>query len=263
MIIYTHRIPYEYGQTIKIKPLGDWHWGNAHCDKRAVKAFLDDSDENTYFLGIGDLLDSIITPDGRYAKHADDTNSDAILDEQSDGLFSVLEPYKNRIIGLGRGNHEDSIIRHCGTDLIARLCEKLECKYLGYSGLVRILMRREGGGGRSVVIRWHHGWGGGSRTQGADLTKYTKDMAYWDADVFLYGHVHRSQGDRVPRMGLVGNTLSSKPKMIGICGTFLKTYSKGTESTYSERSGYPPVEVGGIVLNIKPNRKWVSMSFDL
>ena len=263
MIVYTHRIPYKYGQTIKIKPLGDWHWGNAYCDKKSAKAFLADGDDNTYFIGIGDLLDSVIIPDKRYAKHVDDSESDAILDEQLDGILSVLEPYKDRIIGLGRGNHEDSVIKHCGTDLMKRLCESLGCSYLGFSGLVRLIFSEDGSRGRTVVIRWHHGWGGGSRTQGADLTKYSKDMAYWDADVFLYGHVHRLQSDRVPRMGLVGDRLISKPKVIGICGTFLKTYSRGTDSTYSEVKGYPPVDVGGLTLNIKPRKNWVEMKMDV
>lgn len=254
MIIHTYGINYKYGDVIKIKPIGDVHFGNKYCNKRAFKEFLADSDKKTYFLGIGDLMDCIIVSDQkRYQKHADASPTDTPLDYQIDGIYDILKPYANRIIGLGRGNHEDTIIKHCGTDPMKRLCEKLSCNYLGLSGLVRLSLTENKARGRSVIIRWHHGWGGGSRTQGADLTKYSKDTMYWDADIFLYGHVHRKQSDKVPRLGLCGNKLISKPKVIGICGTFLKTYSDTESSTYSELKGYPPVEIGGITVNIKPN----------
>ena len=75
--------------------------------------------------------------------------------------------------------------------------------------------------------------------------------------------MHRKQSDRIPRLGVVGETLVSKPIMLGMCGTFLKTYSKGTDATYSEKKGYPPVEIGGLRLNIKPTEKCVKMWFDV
>jgi predicted phosphodiesterase len=264
MIIHTHRVNYNYGDVIKIKPIGDVHFGNKYCDKKNFKEFLADSDDDTYFLGIGDLLDSIITKDiKRYEKHSDDSVSDAVIDEQVNGMSEILMPYRDKIIGLGRGNHESTIRKYCGTDPMARLCEKLECTYLGYSGLIKLILSENGTRSRTVIIRWHHGWGGGSRTQGADLTKYSKDTMHWDADIFLYGHVHRKQSDSVPRIGLAGTKIISKPKLIGICGTFLKTYSDTIESTYSEEKGYPPVEIGGIKVNIKPREHWVKSWIDI
>ena len=144
-----------------------------------------------------------------------------------------------------------------------RLCELLQVPFVGYSWLLRILLSSNGGAGRCVIIRGHHGWGGGSRTQGADLTKYSKDVAYWDADVFMYGHVHRLQSDRVPRLGLSGERLISKPKIMILCGSWLKTYSGNNNPTYSEQKGYPPIEMGGATLKIKPTYKWVDMRVDL
>jgi len=265
MVIFTYRIPYKYGDTIKIKPLFDVHYGNTDCDVNATKQYLaENDDKNTYIVGGGDLMDSIIVPDIRYRKSQDAMKEHmSIIDRQIDGVEEILTPYKERIIGLGSGNHEANIIRRAGTDPIARLCKSLECKNLGYSGLIRLLLSEKKARGRSVTIRYHHGWGGGSRTQGADLTKYSKDLQYWQADIFLYGHVHRLQSDRVPRLGLSGEQLISKPKVLCICGTFLKTYSKGIDSTYSEEKGYPPVEVGGLIVNIQPSREWVKIKVDV
>jgi len=261
MKIVPYHIPYTYGDVIKLKPIFDVHLGNSYCDEKAFIEYLADSDDKTYFMGGGDLLDSIIVTDPRYAKHADSTERTAILDAQVDKAVKMLWPYRDRIIGLGRGNHEDTVILRAGTDLIWRVCEKLDCEYLGYSGFINLKLRAEGGGGRTIKIKWHHGWGGGSRTQGADITKYSKDTAYWDADLFLYGHVHKKQYDEIPRLGIAGKSLISKPILFGICGTFLKTYSSTYDSTYSEKKGYPPVAIGGLTVHIQPKRQWVKIWF--
>lgn len=264
MKVTTHRVNYKYGDTFALKPIADVHMGSMACDVKAFKEYLADSDDKTLFIGIGDLLDCIIVKDfKRYRKSGDSSFGDAIIDEQIDKAEEILRPYTDRIIGLGHGNHEDTIIKVCSTNPIKRLCKRLDVPFLGYSGLVRLIfsIRDKGkfGKTRTVVIRYHHGWGGGSRTQGADLTKYSRDLAYWDADIYLYGHVHRQQTDSIPRLGLSGEKVISRPKIMAICGTFLKTYLDTNNPTYSEVKGYPPVELGGVVVKIKPYREWVKM----
>lgn len=226
--------------------------------------FINDAPKDCYFVGIGDLLDCVIPSDEkRYRKSSDSTSGDDVVDQQIKRMGDMLRPFKERILGLGSGNHCETITKRCGTNPMKRLCTDLGVKMLGYSWLIKLVLHEEGNSRvRTVLLRGHHGFGGGSRTQGADLTKYSRDVAYWDADVFLYGHVHRKQTDEVPRLGLCGTKLISKPKMLGICGTFLKTYSNDDSCSYSELKGYPPVAVGGITLCIKPKKEWVKMWFE-
>lgn len=262
MVCHTVRIPYKFGQTIRIRPFFDSHVGSKHCDEKAAKEFLNE-DQESYFIGGGDNLDSIIVSDTkRYRKSGDGTIGDEIIDEQIDKLYSWLNPHKDRIIGLGTGNHEDEIVKRCSTNPTNRICNMLGVKNIGFSWLVKIILHENGSRVRTVVIRGHHGWGGGSRTQGADLTKYSRDTAYWEADVFLYGHVHRKQSDRIPRLGFCGNKLISKPKLMGLCGAFKKSLSLDHNPTFEERRGFPPTEIGGIILNLKPRSKWVKMWID-
>lgn len=264
MILLEYHIPYKYGETITLKPIFDVHYGNSYCDVKAFREFLKSTDKKTYLIGGGDLLDSIISKDvKRYAKHADASESDAIIDEQVNGMADFLMPYRDRIIGLGTGNHENTITKHCGTNPTRRLCSILGVPSLGFSWMVKIILSEKDGRGRSVILRGHHGWGGGSRTQGADLTKYSRDTMYWSADIFLYGHVHRRQSDKIDRMSMVGTTLVAKPKNIFLCGTYLKTFSLTDEATYSEEFGYPPVSIGGLNIRITPDRKWVHIENDL
>jgi len=260
MITEERGIPYEYGDKFKLKPIADVHLGAVACDEKAFKEYMADSDDKTYFIGIGDLYDAIIVTDPRYQKSSDKSKGDAVIDEQVDRGVELLMPYKDKILGLGYGNHERTIIRRSGSDMMKRTCRRLGVKELGYSGLFKLIFRMVHGAGRSVIIRYHHGWGGGSRTQGADLTKFSKDVAYWDADLFLYGHVHKKQSDEIPRLGLRGKSLIAKPKIMCICGTFLKTYMDSSDATYSEVCGYPPTAIGGINIDITPNTNgWVTI----
>lgn len=261
MIVTTHRIQYKYGDTITIKNLADVHLGNAYCDKQAFRKYLKDSDDNTYFVSTGDLLDSITLQDWRYEKHADDSKSDAIIDDQVEMLLDYLNPYKDKIIGLGRGNHEKTIIKKCGTDPIKRVCDIIGCKYLGYSWIVGLILHEDGQRGRTVDIYGHHGFGGG-RTEGADLTKYWRHARCWNADVYFYGHTHQKLTDQRDRLGRSGKRLIAKNQYLAVCGTFLKTFSETTNSTYSEEAGYAPVAIGGIALRIRPDERWVRIKFD-
>lgn len=264
MIVIEYPIQYKFGDVITLKPLFDVHLGNSYCDERELKRYLDDKDDNTYLVGGGDLLDSIVTKDlKRYTKHADATESDAVIDEQIDRAYELLKGYNGHIIGLGTGNHENTINHHHGTNPTRRLAKMLGTISLGFSWIVILKFRESDGRGRTLIIRGHHGWGRGSRTQGADLTKFSKDMAYWDSDMFLYGHVHRRQSDKVDRIGVVGTQLVPKPKYLYLCGTFLKTFSLTDEATYSEEKGYPPVAIGGVNIKIKPDRKWLTVASDI
>lgn len=265
MVIHEVRILYVYGDEFTIKPLADAHLGNKYCDVKAIKEYLSETNENTRIIGTGDGVDAIITRDlKRYMKHSDATETDAIIDEQTDGIYQMLFPYKEKIIGLMDGNHEHSILKYHGTSITKRLCDRLGCKYLGYSCFVRVVFHEaDGGRVRTVMIYAHHGWGGGSRTQGADLTKFSKHASNIDADIFLYSHVHRRQSDQIARLGAVGKHAVAKPKHIFICGTFLKTLSDTADATYAEIAGYPITSIGNINIKIKPTKSWVDVTSDV
>lgn len=265
MILYTYRIPYKYGQTIRLKPFFDSHIGHRYSDTKAIQKYLADSDENTYLLGGGDTIDAIITSDlKRYRKGDDATEGQAVIDEQVDYTERLVKDnFKGHIIGLMLGNHEGTILKKCGVNPIRHLCKSLDCKSLGRSCLIKLIFREEKGRGRTLMIYAHHGWGGGTRTVGGSITKYSKMLPYWEADIFLFGHDHKLDTHKESRLSMVGNKLISRPKRMYLCGTFLKTLSTTDEPTYSEEAGFPPVEIGGLNLSIRPDRDWLSIESDI
>lgn len=213
-------------------------------------------DPKCYFIGIGDLLDSIVCTDKRYAKSMDETGSEAIVDEQIDEAFAILEPYADRIIGLGEGNHERELVKKTGTNPTKRLCEKLKCEYLGYTWMCVLNMREKDGRGRTVTVYGSHGWGGGCRTEGGDLTKFSKIMNYYESDLYLFGHTHGLMAKRSPRLSVVGDKLMAKDRYICVCGTFLKTISPDAIPSWAETKGFAPARIGGITIDIKPTAIW-------
>lgn len=201
-------------------------------------------------------MDSIVISDKRYSKSTDDTEGEAIIDEQVKQAYDILEPYASRIIGLGEGNHERVLTDRCNTNPTKRLCEKLGCTYLGYTWMCSLLLRETDGRGRTVVLYGNHGWGGGTRTEGGDLTKYAKIMSAYESDIYLFGHTHGLLAKRSPRLSIVGKKLVAKDRYVCICGTFLKTISPDETPSWSETKGFNPARIGGITIDIKPNGSW-------
>jgi predicted phosphodiesterase len=254
--------PIEYASTkdvIKIKPLMDLHKGASTCDLKAFKGFIKDRDDKTYFLTAGDLWDNIYFDDKRYRISGHDALAvDEAIDEEVNEMAEILDPIKDRLIAIGTGNHEDTVTKRCKTNPSKRLAEKLGVPYMGYSYWFRIALSWNGGRGRSVDFFVSHGFGGGTRTEGGSVTKYSKFADRFLCDVFIVGHDHRKQYVKYPTLGIIGKekaALYSKSKTICLGGSWKKTYGTGTNVTWEETKGFPPNEIGGITIEIRPTDK--------
>ena len=261
IIVRTVHIPYEAGDVFTLLPIGDIHLGNKTCDVTKLKRNLESVTDKTLIVGLGDWLDSIIIKDEkRYRKSLDDSETESVIDEQINRCAEIFAPYSKNILGLGDGNHEENIISRCGTNPVKRLSEKLSTPehtiiYLGYSWLLQLALRQKDGAGRKVIIRGHHGWGNASRTEGADITKYSHDTKFWAADIFLYGHTHKLKSNDVEEGRVTGEeSWQTFQKKMVVCGTYQRTYTNNTTATYAERMGLPPVSVRNPIIFIKPIR---------
>lgn len=268
MNVETISINYQYGETFKLLPISDIHYDgrgkNSLCDVAKLRKHLKEQvDEKTIILTVGDNFGGIIPSDvKRYRKAHDSADGEDILDESINGLTDEFMPYREQIYGFGDGNHEDSILQHCGTNLTKRLIDKLNngikkpILYLGYSWLLQIKFNQDAGRVRSLIIRGHHGWGGGSRTEGADITKFAHDVKFWRADLFLYGHVHKLKLNDIEEGRMVGdNGWKTGLKRMCVCGTYQRTYSKSKSATYAEKKGFPPTTIRHPLIYLTPSRE--------
>ena len=254
-------------QVIKIKPLMDLHRGARTCDLRAFKEFLKDSDENTYFFTNGDLWDAIYFNDKRYRISGHDPQDvDEAVDEDIKDMAEILAPIKDKLIGIGTGNHEDTITKRCLTNPSKRLADLMGVPYMGYSWWLRLAMSWNGGQGRTVDFFISHGFGGGTRTEGGSITKYSRFADRFLCDVFVVGHDHRKQYVRYPLLAIKGEKhvkLIGKTRLVVLGGSWKKTFGTGTTVTWEETKGFAPLEVGGVIIKIKPSSTWVNLSIDM
>jgi hypothetical protein len=265
MIATTVPIQYKYGQSFKIIPIADIHFDGfgkkSTCDYIKLKKDLARNvDDTTKILGIGDWFGGIIPSDTRrYNKDLDAAKTSAILDESVDGLVEIFKPYKNNIVCVGTGNHEETVLQRCGTNLLERFVQKLNPNILlmGYSWLLKLRFSENGHRVRSLIVRGHHGWGGGSKSEGSDITKYSHDVKFWNAQLFLYGHVHKIKVNPIEEGVMIGdNNWRTITKKMAICGTYQKTYTNNTVATYAEKAGYPPASISNPLIIATPGREF-------
>ncbi len=263
MKITTFPIDCSYNDTIRIKPIGDTHIGHRLFDQKELEKFMSDRDDNTYFILLGDIVDSIIVSDTkRYRKSLDVAETDAIIDEQIDKAYDIFAPIKDRIIAIGTGNHEHEILKRCSTNATKRLAEKLNVPALGYSWMVRLSLKYNDGirgSGRSVVIYGSHGYGGGARTEGGNLTKFSNEFKSYMADIYLFGHVHEKVYKNVPQGYHGGDKMKARDRLLCICGSFKRNLTDDNTTTWEESRGFPIRAIGGVTISITPDRDWVTM----
>jgi len=248
---------------VRIKPIMDVHKGAKSCDLRAFRSFIAERDPLTYYFTNGDLWDSIYFDDKRFRLSGHDQSGqedDDPIDEEVREMADLLYPIKDRLICIGHGNHEDVVAKRCHTNPSKRLADLLEVPYLGYSFWFRINLIRQPLSGKHnnhyVDFFVTHGFGGGTRTEGGSITKYSKFSDRFICDIFVGGHDHRKQYVRYPLLGIVGEKnvrLYGRSKVVCLGGSWKKSYSDNTAVTWEETKGFPPTEIGGVTICIKPS----------
>lgn len=256
--ILTYPIIYNSSKdVIKIKPIMDLHKGAKTCDVKAFKSFIKDRDDKTYFFTNGDLWDAIYFRDKRFkASGHEHTDADDAVDIEIAEMVDLLSPIKDRIICVGHGNHEETVLKQCMTNMSKRLADALGVPFLGYSFWFRLMLGWKGGGRvRSVDFFCSHGFGGGTRTEGGSITKYSKFSDRFACDVFVVGHDHKKQFVRYPILAIAGEKdvrLVSRTKLVCLGGSWKKAYSNDTVATWEDTKGFTGNEIGGVTIEIKP-----------
>ena len=267
MITIKLPVYHNYGEPVHIVVISDLHIGHINHSRKHLTKFLKDAEEyqNWHLIGLGDHMECVVPSDfkrwhtSEVVRPPDDYEG-GILDWQEDQLVEVLEPYKDKLIGLGMGNHEYQILRRHEHDPHASVCHKLNCTNLGYSCLLRLDLRRRSGdsygGVSSVVFYMHHGWGGNSRTEGGNVTKYSHTLKTYWADVYVFGHTHDQFTRKIPRLSIdQKGKLHHRDAVLVNSGTFKKTLTDDTVPSWEEKMGFPPRALGGVTIELTPQRR--------
>jgi predicted phosphodiesterase len=253
-------------EVLKLVPLGDIHCGSAACDEKLLKEVVKSiaADKDTYWLSMGDVANFINLNDPRFSvaelapwiktKHLGD-----VAKAELDHYLEIVAPIAHKCLAMVCGNHELMMQKHYERDVYAesvasmKLLGKMAPETqlaIGYTGLLQLQWRQNGGCGRTINISLHHGFGGAS--SGASATRMQKWLWQNECDVAIFGHVHSTS---VQKEAIKTISLNGIPKIMTrfgcYSGTFLDTGFVGGDS-YSEIKGYAPLPLGGVCINIRP-----------
>jgi len=246
----------------KLFVLGDTHVGAPNCAEGALRKLVADikKDPNAYWLGGGDYCDAVILNDSkRFDVNAIPDwmlagNSKTIKDRIGDMLYAqrerfcdIVDPIKDRCLGLIEGNHEYSIFKYHNRDHMAQICRTLGTETLTDCAFVRMqFIRKSVKGGRhtsTCTVFICHGHGGGRRP-GSEPNRLFYLAADKDCNIVLSGHSHAFHilppitmlG--VPNKGILPTECIPREKYVGNWGSYLYTYKAGP-ANYASRVNYP------------------------
>ena len=234
---------------------GDRHIDSAESDhKLQIKHLKEAETRGAGVIDVGDVLDAMQGRDDRRRTkgvgRADSANAVNYLDRIVADAADMLSPFARQFVVIGRGNHEQSILKHAETDLTERLCERMthiaghRVHAGGYGGWVRFVVRWSAKGMLGLNLKYFHGSGGGGMMSHGTLA--TRRMASFipDADVVVTGHTHDSWLVTLARerLGATGRVYLDEQHHVKT-PSYKEEYQDGYDGLHVER-GAPPKPLG-------------------
>ena len=170
------------GSKLNFIPIGDVHWGAKECDEELFTDYLKwiRKEPDTVALLMGDLIDSSLKSSPGSSMYESKMN----VDDQYDAMTDMLQPIRNKLVGLIEGNHEERVYRETGFNISKVMARELGVPYFGHSELFRVKV-----GKQRYDFFVTHG-SSGSTTPTGRLNSLLKISAHFKADIYCMGHVH-------------------------------------------------------------------------
>jgi hypothetical protein len=177
---------------------------DAHHDSTAadqemeMRHLLEAERRDAMICDIGDLFDCM---NGRYDKRADrehlrpEYQSGSYMNRLVEVAERRYERFAPRWLHMSPGNHETAVAKHNDFDLTQQLYARLKPKAphlnLGrYAGYIRFQVNRLGRRSGSIVLAYHHGFGGAAPVTRGVIQTNRMAISYPDANIVWSGHTH-------------------------------------------------------------------------
>ena len=218
----------EYG---RLHFVGDVQLGNANCDLRRLKDFIDwlAGQPDDRWIGLGDWFEAAnrlsvgqqVMPDDVTMRYA----------------CKLFAPIMDQCLVLHTGNHDKRLQIQTGArfDPCAAFAAEFGVPFAGYDGFHRIRLHS---GKREQVYTGYcnHGWGA-ARTTGAQVTQLRRLLQSVDADYVAMGHLHDKQFTAAGTFGPdEDGIVTARHKPAVRCGAWMR---HGADS-YAREKGYEP-----------------------
>ena len=258
------KLPMKF-EPITLFPIGDVQLNPAEPPNSRLKHHIEWAltQPNPYFIGMGDYVD-VASPSNRQRLQAAGLY-DSVHDVLENGAQSGVDQFlklvhgtEGRWLGMLHGHHFYEFRDGSTTD--TRLCKELKTDYLGSCAFVRLLFKRNKHAAIACTIWAHHGAGSGQKAS-APLNRLENLVHYFDADIYLMGHMSKKVGAPLDQLYMTRNNpnhLAHKTKIIAGTGGFAQGYKEGSKIGLHARGGYveqammTPAALGGVAIRIAP-----------
>lgn len=283
----SYNIPFVAGKTFKLALFSDLHLDSPDTDLETLKKHLDIcKKEGRYILMGGDEFDAIIHSDKkRYTPSRGNDNRDDQINQKLEMAVELLKPYADHILFIGRGNHEESILKYSGVDMIDLLIKELnhhkrngEIQKGNYQNFIRFNWVKSFNGPKLKTVATYdilqnHGAGSSSSPVTKGAIDFNRIIHGSLCDLVWVGHKHVSNflpSDPIMYIDTYGNIQLKNRQAV-----LTPSYQKGRtvndhnvlfgERFYSHQSlpGYASVEITPYYENDKPKiRSEVGIKID-
>ncbi len=229
--------------------ISDLHIGSKHYDEIALLSRLKRVIEHNQLIILnGDLMNANLK-DSVGSVYGEELNPS----EQLDKLINIFHPYKEKIIGITSGNHEERIWKSTGIEVMKIFADSLGKSDCYHKDALLIHLRLGDDGhqkkiGYTVYIT--HGWSNG-RGIGSKMNAIRELRNVILADCYICGHTHTQgcvfEDYFIPDL--------KNGKILRIKQAFVSSGGYLGYGDYLERKGYSPSKIGSPTLIFDGRRK--------
>jgi hypothetical protein len=170
--------------------LGDLHYGHRSYNHEVLKkvlAFIEQNKQNTAVLGFGDLIENSTKTSVGSGVYEQVINPQ----QQKDDISEMFSPFKDNIVGLIHGNHEDRTTIVSGMNPMQDIASNLHVPYLGSEMFVMFRKARDAmSHGRNYTLYGVHSKSTSKTTALAEHAVDRDWMKWLDFDIIAKAHGH-------------------------------------------------------------------------
>lgn len=255
---------------------GDWHLGHVNAHTDGIKEVIERVKQpNTYAVLKGDLLDSILPNDKRYASCSVSIPTPM---QSLDLLTDMLMPVRDKILAVQLGNHEYHLINTL--NVAYELAKRLDAPYGGYVCKFTALDPRHKVRHKMLLTHGHGNLPSGAKdaiqrraNQESALKRKLEGTGHSDCIYMSMAHVHKlmvvnptinhevmltDDGKKLKQQYRTHTKqnvdyIPPEARYYGCSGSMLKTHTDpGVGAiSYSEVFMYGPSEMGWLEVNVR------------
>lgn len=234
----------------------DRHHDSIHCDRALELRHLDEAvRRKAYIVDVGDLFDMMqgrYDPRRTYRDLRPEYKTETYLDDIVKDAADFYGPYAKRFLMMGRGNHDQTIVKNNSTDPLANLVHRLNADHGGhiqaggYGGWVVFKVSVNKTTRISVRVKYFHGAGGGGPVTRGVIQTNRQAVYLPDADIVVNGHTHDSwhvpiKRERISSLDVIGQDMQHHIRT----STYKDEYREGRDGWHVE-TGKPPKPIGAV-----------------